>query len=760
MHAMNFNALFKKHPLALALQVPAVTVMMLAASVVEARSELHPGMERTIEQDHRVDDWVIGENAHLTSNGATMNQSRVTAGKMTLNAGTQAQDIYAAQGAQIVLNGATVTARSSAPVALYLVGSQADVHASTITNNNGIGVSVVRNFLTEDGSTLNVFNSLINGSTRGAFATAFSQMNFTGSQVNGTGDDSVGILLWGGSASATDSRISGGENGVRLSYETDDLNTSTLVLDRTHVEGRNGAALLVEGDDFGSTEANIQVLNGSTLTGGNGNILEVTGGSFANMNVDRSSLVGDVVVEEGSTAKLQLNNGSWLTGQLKNVAELSVNEASHWVLVGDSEVTALKMAGGAVHFGGADEFFRLNVNTLDGNGTFIMHTDFSNGQTDFLNVEGRAEGNHSLLLAASGVELSNGEAVHVVHTGGGNGQFALVGGTVDVGAYAYGLKQEGTDWYLDPTRRGTSTSAESVLALFNSAPTVLYGEMSILRTRMGELRFSDGKSNGLWMRGYGNKYEVAASKNGSGYSQTQQGFTIGADAPLSGGDGQWLAGVMAGHSTSDLSLVRGSSGEVKSYYLGGYATWMDDESGVYFDGVVKLNRLHNNVDVTMSDGKKAKGNYTQNTVGASAEVGRHIKLDDGYFVEPYSQLSASIIQAQSYELDNGLHAKGDRSASVVGKGGVTVGKNIQLDSGSVLQPYLRTALAHEFNHNNKVKINDQTFNNNVFGSRIELAAGVAMSVSKNVKLHADFETSKGKQVDQPWGVNVGVRYDF
>ena len=105
-------------------------------------------------------------------------------------------------------------------------------------------------------------------------------------------------------------------------------------------------------------------------------------------------------------------------------------------------------------------------------------------------------------------------------------------------------------------------------------------------------------------------------------------------------------------------------------------------------------------------------------------------------------------------------SKGDRTASVVGKLGVTGGKNIQLESGGVLQPYLRTALAHEFNHSNKVKVNDQRFNNDVFGSRIEVAAGVAMSVSKNVKLHADIEHAQGKKVDQPWGVNVGVRYDF
>lgn len=759
-HALSINTIFKKHPLVIALQVPTASFLMLGSFLAHATTTLHPGMERTIQSGSRIDDWVIDSNAHLISNGAELKQSRVTAGNLTLNAGTKAQDIYASQGSQINLNGATVEARSSAQYAINLQGSQMQVNASSVINKNGVGILAARNFMGSDGSSVSVFNSLVQGSTQGARTTSFSQINFVGSDVVATDEDGIGVLLYGGDVTASASRITGGENGVRLSYESPTLNASNLVLDGSHVEGRNGAALLVEGDEYGATEADIQVLNGSTLTGGNGNILEVTGGSTANMNVDRSALVGDVVVEDGSSAKVQLNNGSWLTGQLKNVAELSVNDASHWVLVGDSQVDALKMGGGAVHFGGEDEFYQLNVKSLEGEGTFIMHTDFATHQTDFLNVEGKAEGQHSLMLAATGSEMARGEPIKVVHTEGGDAHFSLVGDTVDVGAYAYGLKQEGTDWLLDPTRRGTSTSAHSVLALFNSAPTVLYGEMSILRTRMGELRFSEGAGNGLWMRSYGNKFDVASNKNGAGYKQVQKGFTIGADAPLPGGDGQWIAGVMGGHSTSDLSLTRGSSGEVKSYYVGGYATWLDAESGLYFDGVAKLNRLHTENDVTMSDGKKAKGNYTQNAVGASAEFGRHIKLDNDFFVEPYGQLSATITQAQSYELSNGLKAKGDRSSSVVGKVGVTAGKNIQLESGGVLQPYLRTAVAHEFDQSNKVFINDQSFNNDLSGSRVELAAGVAMSVSQNVKVHADFETSTGKKIDQPWGVNFGIRYDF
>ena len=131
------------------------------------------------------------------------------------------------------------------------------------------------------------------------------------------------------------------------------------------------------------------------------------------------------------------------------------------------------------------------------------------------------------------------------------------------------------------------------------------------------------------------------------------------------------------------------------------------------------------------------------------------KLDDGFFVEPYGQLATAIIQRQSYELDNGLQAKGARTASVVGKAGPTVGRDIQLDGGSVLQPYLRAAVAHEFNQSNKVSVNGNSFNNDLSGTRVEMATGLAMAVSKNWKVHADVERSMGKSVDQPWGVNVG-----
>ncbi len=331
----------------------------------------------------------------------------------------------------------------------------------------------------------------------------------------------------------------------------------------------------------------IDVLNGSTLKGGNGNLLSVSGGATATMNVDNSrNLVGNVVADATSTVHLSLQNNAELTGQLQNVSSLNVGAASNWNMTGDSQVGALNMAGGTVTMGAPNEFYQLNLSTLSGDGTFVMGTDFDQGKTDFINVTGQATGNHSLALSASGAELVK---TQVVHTGGGDAAFALKDGPVDMGAYAYNLKKEGNDWFLDTQTRVMSRSARVVTALFNTPVTIMTAEEGSLRARMGELRYSP-KSTGLWIRGFGSKYEVSQS-SGTGYTQNLQGFSLGADMPL--GDSQWKVGVFGGHSNSDVNPVRGSSGTVKSYFLGTYATWMDEESGFYFDAVAKANRFQN-----------------------------------------------------------------------------------------------------------------------------------------------------------------------
>ncbi|NWA25724.1 autotransporter outer membrane beta-barrel domain-containing protein [Pseudomonas gingeri] len=757
--------------------------LMFSSSWAYAQTDIiENGASSTIDASSPVNGYILRTNGTLNVNGGSTQQIQADSSNLNIDTGNTWQ-IAATNGSILNISGATITAAPGIGYGVSLLDSHGTFTDTTITSTDGTGLTLLQGGQNSGGSTAVVSNSTITGLTSGISASSLSTVQLTNTHVEGTGATSSGMLLFSADATATGSTIVGGQNGITIVGNGTFPRTSTVSLSGTHVEGGTGSAIVVAG--VGPTETNIEVLNGSTLTGGNGTMLDVSGGATANMlvgnsaltgNVDvtgnstanlsfnQGSMVGDFNVESGSTGNLALANGSLFKGSLTNVDGVTINSGSQWEMTASNSVGTLAMDNGTVTMGQGNNFYQLDVGTLAGNGTFAMNVDFATNQHDVLNVTGASSGDFKLLVAGSGVDPVSPEALTLVHTAAGNASFALAGaGLVDVGTYSYGLGSSsngsgGTDWFLDPNNKTISPSTQSVLALFNTAPTVWYGELTSLRTRMGELRFNDGQS-GSWARAYGNKYNVSES-SGVGYSQNQQGFTLGADAPLKMGDGHWLIGAMAGHSNSDLDLKGGTTGNVKSYYVGGYTTWLEPETGYYFDGVVKLNRFENESKVAMSDGTQSKGNYGNTGLGGSAEFGRHIKLDNDFFVEPFGQLSAVVIQGKNYNLDNGLQAEGDQTRSFLGKVGTTVGRNLTLESGTVVQPYLKAAVAHEFAKNNDVKVNNTVFNNDLSGSRAEFGAGVAVKLSKDLQVHADFDYANGKSIEQPFGANVGLRYSW
>jgi outer membrane autotransporter protein len=685
-------------------------------------------------------------------------------------------------GSTLNINGATVNAESGIE-GISITASRGNLVQADVTSDS-IGMMVNRSFSSAQGSTVTATDSQFRGGEAGIQITALSNLTLIGSEVTGQAAGSVGLSMIGGEVQATaGTRISGDRAGVRMVNDSSVSGSNTLVLDGASIEGRNGPAIEVAG----GANVSIEVLNNSTLQGsanqllavqeastaavkvGNSTLIgnfSVTGSSTADFIFDRGDMTGDVLVEDGSTANVTLQNQSQFTGRLDKVASVNINDNSNWTLTGNDSVGAMRLEGGRVTFGAAQApttYYQLTVGALAGTGTFEMKGDFANGQSDFLNVLGQSEGQFDLAVKASGLDAASPQQLTLVRTGTTDGaNFALAGDQrVDVGTRSYGLASreiEGgaKEWFLDPTTEVISPGARSVLALFNTAPTVWYGELSSLRSRMGELRFNGGQAGG-WIRTYGNKYNVADG-SGVGYQQTQQGLSLGADARL--GESQVLVGVLAGTSESDLDLNRGTSGTVKSYYVGPYVTWLDSDTGYYFDGVLKFNRFRNESKVNLSDGSRTKGDYDNWGVGGSAEFGRHIKLADDYFVEPFAQLSAVQIQGKHYTLDNDMDADGDRMRSLLGKAGATFGRNFALANGAVAQPYVRGAIAHEFASNNEVKVNNNVFNNDLSGSRAEFGAGVAVAMSEKWQVHVDLDYAKGEHIEQPYGVNLGLRYSF
>jgi outer membrane autotransporter protein len=726
----------------------------------------------------------IVDNTTLDIDSSAASTDYLVRNNGVLNAsGANTRSITAQSGSLLNLNGATIVGNNGGD-GVTVTSSQATIDQTTVTSDE-IGLAVNRSSVAAGGSKVTVSNSQVSGQLIGSQVTGLSSLLLSNTQIMGAASDGIGVNILGGEVSASArTTITGQATGVRMVNDAANVGGPTLSLDNSTVQGVSGSAILVDR----GTQATIVASNGSSVLAGNSRLLDVQGSSTASMTVadstlngnisvadnstanlvfDQGRITGDVLVDGSSTATVTLDNLSQFTGRLDNVDSVTINSNSNWTLTGNDSIGALGMNGGTVTFGGTTDapgtYYTLDVGSLSGSGTFAMKGDFASGERDFLNVRGASAGDFTLAVAASGLDAASPQALTLVRTGTlDSANFALAGNQrVDVGTWSYSLASreiEGgaKEWFLDPTTEVISPGASSVLALFNTAPTVWYGELSSLRSRMGELRLNGGQSGG-WIRTYGNKYNVADG-SGVGYQQTQQGLSLGADARV--GESQVLVGVLAGTSESDLDLNRGTSGTVKSYYVGPYVTWLDSDTGYYFDGVLKFNRFRNESKVNLSDGSRTKGDYDNWGVGGSAEFGRHIKLANDYFVEPFAQLSAVQIQGKHYTLDNDMDADGDRMRSLLGKAGATFGRNFAFANGAVAQPYVRAAVAHEFASNNEVKVNNNVFNNDLSGSRAEFGAGVAVAMSERWQMHVDLDYANGEHTEQPYGVNLGLRYSF
>ena len=626
----------------------------------------------------------------------------------------------------------------------------------------GLSASVADASGEPNGSVVTVEGSSITGAYAGVLAGPSSVVTLSNSTVKGTGgiasrEYGEGVRIASGELTATQgSLIEGATQGVRIIEVRPSVfyQTNKLVIDNSSVKGLNGSAIFVE---TARVDTDISIRNGADLVSSNNTLLEVHGSGLTNFAVDNSKLTGNLVADDTANLNVTLQNNAQLTGNIVNSKQLAINSAARWTLTEDAHVNSLSLDGGRVSFG-EGAFKTLSLNELSGSGTFDMRVNLDEREGDLLKVNGTASGDHQLRVKNTGVEVvePDMQPYLLVDTNGGDARFSLAGTRADLGVFSYELEQLGDDWYLVGSGKTISPSTQSVLALFNAAPTIWSSELSTLRSRMGEVR---GKEQaGGWIRAYGSRFNASTS-DGVDYRNNQSGLSLGADAPLPVSVGQLSVGLMTGYSKNNLDIGRGTSGKVGSYYVGAYGTWLL-EDGYYLDGVLKLNRFRNESKVAMSDGGKAKGNYESTGIGGSLEFGRHIKFADDYFLEPFAQLSSVWVQGDSYALDNGMRADNDRTQSVLGKVGTSAGRSIALKDGSVLQPYLRVAAAHEFSRKNEVQVNEARFDNQLSGSRAEVGAGISVSLSERLQLHADFDYMKGKGVEQPWGANVGLKLAF
>ncbi|MGC0155699.1 autotransporter outer membrane beta-barrel domain-containing protein [Chromobacterium vaccinii] len=696
----------------------------------------------------------IGDALELTGIGssATVTGSTISGGEVGVRAeATYSSGTNTAPAAMAMLDHANVSGKRSG---ILLAGDSAiTIHGGTVT---GLGTYTAIPSLPGIGSGALIFVGDGNNSlTIDQGAKVIGSTSGLSLLTDATQKTS--------SVSVSDSMVQGQTNGISVGYypggsssSSDALaSSSTINLKNTAITGVSGSAI-----DAQSGTTTVNVSGSSKLSGGNGTLLSTSNGATVNLNLNgvQQAQTGDII-NLGGVSNVSLTNANWLGG-MSNGSSLTMNGGGIWSLAKSSSVNQLVMNGGVINLNGvAGTNHTLNTGSLSGSGNFILHTNLASNATDKLVVTGQATGSHTLTVADTGVSSPHPQNVQVVQTGGGNGNFVLANGKVDLGMYSYVLQQDGTNWDLvvpsGPVKY--TASATSVLNLVSTSPTIWYGQVRTLQSRLGELRFEEDHG-GVWARPYASDYRIDGVAN-STFHQRQTGIAIGADKGITLGSGKAYLGGVFNYSASSLDNNAGASGDVDVYSLGAYGVWLAP-NGLYLHGLVSLNQYHNRGEATMSNGVNTSGSYHQNGVGASLEAGKRFQLKKDWFVQPYVQVAGVRMNGATVALDNGLQAQSNHVESLQGSIGTSFGKLLHTASGGTVEPYVRLAVTHEFVKNNTVMINGSAFDANLNGSRVEVGLGASGQINKRLSAHIDYSYAKGPVIEKPFMIDAGLRYQW
>lgn len=286
-------------------------------------------------------------------------------------------------------------------------------------------------------------------------------------------------------------------------------------------------------------------------------------------------------------------------------------------------------------------------------------------------------------------------------------------------------------------------------------PLIFQAELSSVRSRLDQVRSFSHDTN-VWGHYTANRYNVGDSA-GAGYGMHVNGVTIGADKTKDSDSGVTTQGLFFSYSHSDVDFDRGGDGNVDSYSVGAYASYLHN-SGFYLDGVLKVNRFGNDVNGKMTSGAAANGYYNTTGIGANLQGGKYFYFGDSY-IAPYASVTGFTSNTSDYTLSNGMKAHIGSQRSVMGETGVNLGHKFVV-KGAQVQPYLKLAVTQEFIDDNAVKVNDDHFTNDLSGTRGVYQLGVNAKVTDRITVHADASYSQGSHVEAPWTANFGASWSF
>ncbi|MBK0053714.1 autotransporter outer membrane beta-barrel domain-containing protein [Stenotrophomonas sp. S39] len=758
----------------------AIAAGITLASTVQAGS-LRPGQSATVNAGDPVEGWI----AH----GA----------KLIFNNGGAATSVSVNDGSTLAMTGATATA-ADIFATVTSASSNATIVGTRMQNSAAAGLAVTNGASGGAAGTATVTDSTVIGQGIGSYVLG-GVLTLSNTTVDGTGigtgllppEISSGLAVFSNSSvSITNgSAVTGDQNGIVVEdiggTLTSPISDNTLTIDRSRVAGRNGSGIVVRGAGF-IAPTTINVLNGSTVSGGNGVIAEAVDGGTLNLNVGASQLQGTLRADATSQLHAKLSNGAVLNGVMTNVTSATLDAAT-WNMTGNSTVGTLDLGNGTVSLGDGSAFHTLNVagNFTGNDGTILFNTVLAgdDAATDKLIISGDTSGSANVRVNnVGGAGAQTNQGIELIQVGGAsNGQFNLAGRAVG-GQYEYFLfKGTGTDgnWYLrsqlptlpdpcvvDPTLPECNpVDPDPVL---RPEPGAYLANLQAAQTmfRLGYHDRNAGQNAGrAWARVDGSRNGFDAISRQLDIRGNSQALTVGADVWRH--DSGSSVGVMlstgnaSSTSTNELTGYY-ARGKVKGEALGLYGTWRggndaDPYAGFYVDGSVQRAQFRNRVEGIGLAGERYDSRAWQGAVetGYAFRVGG--ASNGGIFLEPQLQVGYNRWDSNRHTEANGTVVGTEDADGLFGRAGLRLSGVTRWGNGTAeVQPYVAANWLHT-RAESQIRMDDEVVDARIPRSRGEFSAGATIRYASGMGIWGGVSLQRASGYHQN-AAQVGVSYSW
>lgn len=643
-------------------------------------------------------DFAVHGTQNIMSGGESQNSEIYSYGRQVVEAGGISVKTQ-------VFNNAIQTVGGRAEQTLINYGKQ-EVEAGGLALNSTLrnGILNVKSGGTAEGTKINSGGSQYvetGGISRGAVIDGGYQL------VEGTAENSV---MYDGSQIVDGGRLSEGTvNGGGLSFSS----------------GGRGENIVL--NDGGVIAFENSFLAGMTVNGGN---LLVSGGAEIS---DLSQTGGSTLLEEGSV----VSGTTRLTG-----GELKVQ--------GAAEIPDLELAGARVDLVADNQYSKLTIGRLNGEGNFYLNSEVAASHSDELEVQ-NGHGSFGIAMTDRSYEEVFPDKVHIVQDNGGDAEFHLLGGAVDIGAYRYDLHHEGGEWVLERTSQSTDTAVLSRNA-YSAVNSVFIAQMETMNNRFDELHYY--RDNGLWIKGGLREMKLHfkdASRSRVNTTTTQIGYDF--KLPQQKFD-YWLAGVTAGFTDSRQKFDRSGRADGDTMSLGIYSSLMTRNK--YFVDVTANYYWHDQkLKSYLPHGADVDGKYKVNGWSLAAETGKRWRLDGGWFAEPHLKMKYISLGNMEHRTSHNTRIKGRGATSLEGRLGASAG--YVWDRNEV---FVELNLVEEFNGRSKIDVAGVTMKEDISDTMYEIGAGMKFQPAEHLSSYVKVSTLLGDKVEIPVDFNLGVRYEF